>query len=189
MAGNRLRIRLNSGLPMELVAKALAVVDSNHGQVHAKNAYSFPAFISALAAAGTHDIRIVVPASTYIHFQALAIAPDGEKWKLELYEGYTGTPTGGSAITPRNRNRAGGSNDNSALTVMSGEASITPTTLLDTIYVGGSSGGKASGGGQAVDDVEWVLNPGASYILRATNGGASASSANVKALWYEEASV
>ena len=100
--------------------------------------------------------------------------------KIQIYE--DATFTGGTPITPRNRNR------NIALpvgimTVSSGVTSINGT-LLESNYAG--AGARSVGGSGSRD--EWVLKPSTIYRIDLI-GLAAGTDAILKLVWYEDLGV
>lgn len=182
---NLLNFVLTLGTPIERVTSGVPVIDTNHAQIHEKNAYSFY-HRAALAGGGVLNITIQVPTDTYVHFQAAEFTTDGgNDVELAIFEGTTlNAVPGGTAIVPTNRHRI--DPPASILTVKHG-ASITS----DGTQIGGNilykSGTPASRSvGQKQDGVEWVLKPNTTYLFRFTNGATTASNMVFRPFWYEE---
>jgi len=97
-----------------------------------------------------------------------------------LYEG--DNYSGGSAVTPVNRNR-----NNTAVSGMSmvKASTVTPAgTLIDIDGFGTTGNPTARTGGGAGANEELVLKPSTKYTLVLTPAGATV--VNAKLFWYEE---
>lgn len=175
-------------VPIERVTEGLPVIDTNHAQIHAGNAYSIGAYFN-IAAAGKVDLTVTIPANAYVHFQALNINSDGGNTvTISFFENtvLNATP-GGTAITPVNRRRLP-TVPVSVLSLLKDATITTDGTLLDTIVLPKSSSPSAGGSVTRADEVEWVLNPGSKYTFRIANTGATtAVNVNFRPFWYEEA--
>ena len=165
-------------IPIERVTSGVAVCDTNHGQVHAGNAYTFSKEISLGNGASVY-FACRVPSTAYVHLQNL-IASFNQEFKLEFieYDNNDGSPTPLSSIN-RHRGRA-----NTSVVVIGedeGEGTGTPLTLLTSVFAAGRGVT-----GLAEDNIEWVLKGGYTYVLKITNQTATAGTGSIKIDWYEE---
>jgi hypothetical protein len=174
-------------LPVERVTGGVMVIDSNHAQIHAGNAFSLGE-VFTIAAGATVDVTVQVPAGAYVHYQATDLSTDGGNTVTAiLYEGATVTAATGTAITPVNRRRLD-TPDTSLLAIKQG-ATVTATgSRIDQWYFP-----KAADKGVMVsisksDTNEWVLKQDTTYLLRISNTGATTSAVvSMRPFWYEEA--
>jgi len=127
--------------------------------------------------------------AVYCHFKPSAFSCTGGPVIIGLIEDYTFT--GGSAITPVNRKRSG-SPAASKLTVKgiadaTAVAGSAPVSLDMAVIPGTSSGAKL--GGSTFSAEEWVLKPGANYLVTMTNATSPGATVTVgyELFWYEEA--
>ena len=134
-------------------------------------------FSNPLPATQSIDIAIAFPSGVKPVFAIMGLCSgDAEGY---LYEG--ASVTGGTPITPLNKNR-----DSS--TASQGAALLNPTVnslgtaILAQILIGGS-GKKASGGTLGGSDL--ILNDLTTYLFRLTNVNGTAHAAEIILEWYE----
>jgi hypothetical protein len=134
-------------------------------------------FASPLADGSSIDIAIAFPSGVEPRFSISGLcAGDAMGY---LYEG--ASVTGGTSITPINKNR-------NSTTASQGVALLNPTvnslgtTLLSQILIGGT-GKKATGGQTGASDL--VLKPLTTYLFRLTNVNGTAHAAEMILEWYE----
>jgi len=95
--------------PIERVTGAIATIDTNHGQIHAGNAFSLSTGKISIAAAAVVDLTFTIPEDVYVHFQQFDVTTDGgNELTITLFDEtvLNATPAG-TLITPINRNRQG----------------------------------------------------------------------------------
>jgi len=186
-------------LPIERVTEGRPVIDTNHAQVHAQNAY---AFYHKFTLAGTGGgasaiIRMDVPEDAYIHFQASNIENDGTlDIELTLIRDPEITVAGtlGTAIIPRNRHHGGGSssgaNDASVLSFApySGLPTFTGGDIVDGWYFPKEGSVNQKVGGTKENSIEIVLRPDTTYFWKFTTTQTTGTGHIVfRPFWYEDA--
>lgn len=68
-----------------------------------------------------------------------------------------------------------------------GKTSVHTATLLETLrFGGGGTGPQGRAGGDRSLDVEWVLEPGETYVFLITNQSGAVANIGFWAFWYEE---
>ena len=157
---------------------ALNTVDYAHHEIHSGS--SFVAHhIQDVTASGTINVTITTPNTTRWAHMLWIIGTELEA-ELRFYEG--STATGGTTITPMNRNR--NSSGTSTCVVMG-----TPTvgTVGSLIFADHLGGGAASArfGGETRGDHEWVLKQNTTYTVQMVNMTGSANYMSVALDWYE----
>jgi len=158
------------------------VMDFEHHQVHEGETYHFVHFIAALGT-GTNKVAFTVPVfSPAIQGPHLVI--DASVYNgttlIYLYEG--STFTGGSALTPLNRNR---NSANAARCTAKAGVTSTDGTLLDMFYFG--SGGRSASNGER-QAVEWVLKSNTVYRIDLI-GQIAGTAIALRCNWYEDLGV
>jgi len=181
---NPLDFKIGAGIQQERVTFGVPVIDTNHAQIHAANAFSIGG-VFTIAGGATLDITVQVPADAYVHYQATDISTNGgNSVTVVFYEGATVT-TGGTTITPMNRHRIG-TPPTSVLTVKQG-ATITGTgTEIDKWYFPKSSTNQIQNSISKSDSNEWVLKAETAYLFRFTNAATDSVIVSVRPFWYEE---
>lgn len=169
----------------ERVTKAMSVITSDHALIHAGKAYTLSGFIT-VANAQTAAVALTCPASSYVHFKPASVGASGLA-KLTLYE--DATFTGGTAATPRNRNRR--YPDASILTCKTlANATITGNKIeIAHGFVSGGGQGANKIGGSAQSAEEHVLDESLTYVLGIENISGSSITAMYDIFWYEESGV
>jgi len=168
-------------LPIELITEGLPMIDTNHAQIHAKRGYVIDHKFS-LGTGASGYVLFTVPAGTYVHWQGAQVSCDNGLVDAVLFE--ASTHSGGTALTPRNANRSGGSNDNSAITVAHTPTLDTDGTRLFGAYLGG--GVKETGASLIPPEREFVFDPGVVYCVKLTNNDNATQNVHVSGFWYEE---
>lgn len=134
-------------------------------------------FANPLPATQSIDIAIAFPAGVTASVSIAGLCAGNAMGYL--YEG--ASVTGGTSITPINKNR-------NFTTTSQGVALLNPTvnslgtTILSQILIGGE-GKKASGGN--VDGTDIILKPLTTYLFRLTNVNGTDHAAEVILGWYE----
>lgn len=127
--------------------------------------------------------------AVYCHFKPAKFTSTAGPVFISLLENYTFT--GGSAITPVNRKRTG--TPATSRVAVKGLANATavagtnPLSLDMTVLPGNTTAGKIGSSSSAAE--EWVLMPGSSYLITATNATSPGSTITLgyELFWYEEA--
>lgn len=170
---------------VERVTHALKIIDSDHAYIHMGRLYSSYHKFSAIPAAGTRYILLKTPATKYVHYRSESISTSGDNVTIEFFEDPT-TTADGTALSALNHRRT------LPITAATMTLFHTPTvtaegTLLNQTYIGGGVGvGQARQGEEQGNNHEWVLKRSASYLVKITNGSASANTIQINPLWYEE---
>lgn len=185
-------------LPVERVTEGRPVIDTNHAQIHAQNGYQLYDHFTMVGTGGglTNILRMDVPEDSYVHFQAANIENDGTlDIELTLIEDPVITVAGtlGSAITPRNRHRAGGSssgaNDASVLVFKHYTANPTYTggQVVDGWYFPKEGSVNQKTTGTKENSIEIVLRPDTTYLWKFVTTQTSGTGHLVfRPFWYEE---
>lgn len=173
----------NAGTQVVAGADApVIMVDVNHQRNHdgrAFFAYKMYPDSSPLAATASIDIVLASPSGVFPHITVDAMClGDAEFY---IYEG-TGT-TGGTTLTPVNRNRNYAESNPSQLAMVVNPTVTSLGTQIDAQVIAGGSG-KKSGGGSA-GSLEYVLKPLTNYLFRLTNVNGTAHAAHMQLEWYE----
>lgn len=173
----------NAGTQVVAGADApVIVVDVNHQRNHdgrAFFAYKVYPDSAPLGATASIDIVLASPSGVFPHITVDALClGDAEFY---IYEG-TGT-TGGTTLTPINRNRNYAVSNQSQIAMVAGPTVTSLGTELDAQIIAGGSG-KKSGGGSA-GSLEYVLKPLTNYLFRLTNVNGTAHAAYMQLEWYE----
>lgn len=158
----------------------LTVITYPHHELHEGQMFSY-SYRSPDATPIADNGTIIVALTTgsnQLHLVWFASA--GGDMELEILEG--ATIADGSVVSAPNHNR------NSAK-LAPAVVTLNPTvsadgTRLDHAYIPGGTGGNA-GGGSANRSNEWVLLPGTTYALRATNRAGSNKPMGVYLSFYE----
>lgn len=173
----------NAGTQVVAGADApVIMVDVNHQRNHdgrAFFAYKVYPDSAPLGATASIDIVLASPSGVFPHITVDALClGDAEFY---IYEG-TGT-TGGTTLTPINRNRNYAVSNQSQIAMVAGPTVTSLGTELDAQIIAGGSG-KKSGGGSA-GSLEYVLKPLTNYLFRLTNVNGTAHAAYMQLEWYE----
>lgn len=160
----------------------LIMVDVNHQRNHDGRAfYAYKVYPDSakLAANASIDIAMAAPSGVFPHVTVDGLClGDAE---LYIYEG--STTSGGTALTPVNRNR------NYAVSNVSQVAMVVAPTVsnvgveLDAQIIPGGVGKKAGGG--TAGSLEYVLKPLTTYLFRLTNVNGTEHAAYLTLEWYE----
>lgn len=178
------RVKITDGTTVaEVDAKveAMAVIDVAHSYTHRAATFSHYQRNAALAAAGTILAEIIVPATHEMHLKAIQGWIGGGRARIEVIEAPTLT-TGATAGQVRCRNRIG-TPPAGNVTIKTNPTTISAGTVLDDYEFGGGSG--TASGDCVEDQIEWILKPGTTYLVRMTNDGTSTEFASLKLFWYE----
>lgn len=134
-------------------------------------------FASPLPTGSSIDIAIAFPSGVNPTFSINGLCA-GDSMGY-LYEG--ATVTGGTSITPINKNRAS-TTTSQGVALLNPTVTSTGTTLLQQILIGGS-GKKATGG--TIGGADLILKGLTTYLFRLTNVNGTAHAAEIILEWYE----
>jgi hypothetical protein len=122
----------------------------------------------------------------YVHFKPAGVYAS-QPVTVTLRE--AATYTGGSEVTPRNRNRIDGTDgipDMKFYALANATVTGDNALTLDTKYVPGGQGGATRIGGQVESAEEWVLGYGKSYVLAFANASGNESIVGYDVFFYDE---
>ena len=162
----------------------MGTIGSDHAYIH--KGIGFTAIINTGSISVAYDIAFTTPtvaSGLFVHWRPIGITSSADYVDVQLTE--PETYTGGSAVTPINRNR------NSTITsvmqaVVKGATATPAGTLIQSTGVGVSGNPAAKAGGGAAADQELVLIPNTTYLLTLTPDGAT--TCVLELFWYEEGS-
>lgn len=166
--------------------------DSVHTQGHNGMLWSTRRY-EATVAAGADLVLSILTGATYEAHLEFEVDTGGAA-TVQLVEG--STITGGTALTPRNRNRSlTRAANGSAVTIATLDALCAETVkygsgissggtaiISDTIRAGGTP---FTSGAETAEREEWILAPSTQYSIIVTNTEATAKYARIVAKWYE----
>lgn len=159
-----------------------ASISSDHAYIH--DGIGFTAIIDTGSISAAYDIAFKTPtvaSGKFIHYRPLGITSSANYVGVTLYEG--DSYTGGTAVTPVNRNRLS-SNTSSMQSFVKG-ATVSPAgTIIDIAGLGSSGNPIARSGGGTGGDEELVLKQNTDYVITLVPSGAT--TCTVKVFWYEE---
>lgn len=160
-----------------------SIMQSDHTYIHAGISFSVALSLGSISAA--YHIAFETPGpGTYVHYRpsSSVVSTDANAVQFMMREGIASF-TGGTEITPFNRNR---NNSNAAEVVVTN--GVTPTigspVIIDIFSVGSTGFVFSSSGGSGGSGEEIILKPSTTYLFTFTPGGAT--NATFKNLWYEE---
>jgi hypothetical protein len=169
---------------VEARANALREIEVAHAMIHDGNSYIYSDSTS-IANGATLDHSLKTGAKS-VHF-GWSVQGDYPV-SIIIYEGPFTSITGGSALTPVNRNRI--SSNTSSLASFLDAPTVTlgsPTTLF-TVRPGGAiatlGGSITAGEGPSVTH-EFIFKPNTDYVFRVTNASAQANNVSIQFYWYE----
>lgn len=169
--------------PTDPVSDLPVFVDFEHHQVHEGETFK----AQSLALSATTMFRFSVPAGYSPTIRAPHLVLSAEVYsgalKLELFEGFSGTPTPGTALVIRNRNRNVAIPDPATVAIHPVTGTLTGTSLLETHMISAGNGEAKSRQGS-----EWILKPNTDYLIVATEVSAFTNTF-VNFDWYEDTGV
>ena len=174
-------IEVQTQLPLDGSTNAPITIDYVHHELHDGDGYYITRAIT-LGDAGTDEILIVTPAGTKHAHMLLAVSGTGQTDFL-LYE--DATRAGGTALTPRNRNRNYA--DASMLTVTHTPTGGAVGTLIAETLFGVDAGGGTNrqlSGGASDSRSEFILKSNTKYLMAVTSGTAD-NRITIILDWYE----
>jgi hypothetical protein len=166
----------------EGLTKYAATISSDHAYVH--RGLAFTAIINTGSISAAYDIAFTTPEAAdgkYIHWRPIGISSSANYTGFTLYEG--DTFSGGTAVTPVNRNRNASATSKMQAFVYG--ATATPAgTIIQAGGIGASGNPNARTGGGAGADQELLLKPDTNYVLTLVPAGAT--TCVLELFWYEE---
>jgi hypothetical protein len=162
---------------------SLVVMDYEHFRVHQADMYEISYIDLAVANDASIEVLLSCVELTHVTFSALT---EGLSYAY-LFE--APTYSGGTVLTPHNRNREAAL-DGTAPTIAntykhSPTVTGTGTSIVDgAIVPGGSSPARPSAGGRA--STEWLLAGGVDYVARLTNKSGSSAWMELQMDIYED---
>lgn len=148
-----------------------------HFGVHIARIFQADIPLSAIATATTVDVGILTPATVEAHMRIQARANQGVQ-TFSLIEAPTGV-TGGSAITPKQRNR--NSSVASTLTIKNAVTGATGGTALSLKRITGAYETDLVG-------EEVILKANTQYVLRLLTGASGTNEIDYTLIFYENKS-
>jgi hypothetical protein len=169
-------------LQREKVTGAQATIDADYANLRDGKYFTYASHFDILAGAST-KFTFLTPATGHIYLRPAYISPSADKLTFNAYEGSSGN-SGGSAITPMNRNR--NSLVASSMVCKSGVTVTANGTKLTEAYLAGSTGVGQSRSGFALSlSQEWVLKPETLYTYEFINGSTATNTVFVEFQWFE----
>lgn len=173
MKGNSINDRIDQSAGFEVTLEA------GHHAIHRGWGFSLSHIFSSVANGATVNYAFQTPTSDagyYVHTQAIILSATNNNILYTLYENPTTPPSGGSDITPYNRNR--NSSTTSRLQALKSEMTIDTTgaIVLDSRYISNVG---------STNVIETVFKPNTWYIRTFTNSTGGASNISVFTFWYE----
>lgn len=167
---------------LERVTGAHRVISSDHGNIHAGEGFSVSNYAEGVADDAYLYVEFRTPADKYVHMKVMNALADG----LALFEAVEAPTltTGAAALTAHNLRRVA-TVPPCGCTIKSNPTSISGGTVIRSYFVGGGTGGNASGGDSSVD-TEIVLATSTTYLFRVRNLAGSAKALSLWLFWYEE---
>lgn len=162
--------------------KGPIVVQSDHAYIHDGMAYDALINIGTISSAYNISFKTPTVASgKFIHWRPTDITTSENYIQVILYEG--DTYTGGTAVTPVNRNR--NSPNTSTMQVVAKGTTSTPSgTIIDIFGIGSAGTRQARSGSSSGSEQERVLKPDTIYTLALTPAGSTDVTTTL--FWYEE---
>jgi len=164
---------------MDATTHALTTITYPHYELHAGSYYHAMDSTDNLGAETSDTISLLFTTANVAKLAHLAVtAYASGAYRYRLIEGGTGGGAGGSAVTIFNRRRGAGAG--TVITaVTKDDTPITGGTTLVQKYIG--AGNKV--GGDARDQIEWILAPNTQYYVEVYD--TSAIVAHLEVEYYE----
>ena len=164
---------------------ALSTISFVHHEVHEGNTFQ-ASYKSPNAAPVADDavLDLLLIAGDLAEPHIVFSIACGGDCEVELYEGTTVTDNG-AALGAFNMHRHLADEKFATMAMFQGPTvNVIGLRLLNTLLPGGT-GPSQSAGGITRQDTEWVLHPGVTYLLRATNRAGAAQPMSILVQWYE----
>ena len=159
-------------------------ISSDHAYIHQGKAWT--AIINTGSISAAYNIGFTTPLSSsnkFAHWRPIGIDSSAEYVDIVLYEG--DSFSGGTTVTPINRNREGFSSASSNMQTFSKGVTATPVgTIIQRTGIGISGNPVSKSGGGAAADQEIVLKSNTDYVIVLTPDAATIC--NLSLFWYEE---
>ena len=146
---------------------ALLSVPMEHHEIHCGDMFVVSKVTAATNVAATHSILITVPNEAEKRFHLDMINTSTGEGTVALYEDPTGTASGGTVITPRNRHRDSNRDGHAGLSFVYDASGISGGTLIYETRTGPSRATALNRGG------EFILKNNSRYYLVWTSNAAN----------------
>ena len=160
----------------------IGVIGSDHAYIH--QGLAFTSIINTGSISSIYKISFKTPSvadSLWVHWRPTGVTSSADYVELEIYEG--DAFTGGTSVTPINRNR--NSTTSSAMQAFYKGTTVTLAgTIVESAGVGSAGGFFSSSGGAASADQELVLKANTNYTIAITPAGTT--TCIFELFWYEE---
>lgn len=160
----------------------MAVISSDHAYVH--KGLAFTGIINTGSISAAYDICFTTPSvasGLFLHWRPIGITSSANYVDIQFTEGET--YTGGTAVTPINRNRH--SSTTTTMQAFVKNATCTPSgTLISSSGIGSDGSRQARSGGGSGADQELLLKANTTYAITLTPAGAT--TCILELFWYEE---
>ena len=171
----------------ETLTHAVKQISTDHAYIHEGLLFCYPVKV-AIAAGQTYKVTFKTPAVTTsgirVHYRPAFISSSGDKVTVTTYESASGN-SGGSAVTPINRNRA--STKTATVVVTVGQTVTSNGVIVDMQYIGGGTGvGGTESGAVASAEDEIYMGSDNLYNIVILNESADSNTVMVMLHWYEE---
>lgn len=159
------------------------VIQSDHRYIH--RGWAFSGIIDLGSISTTQYIGFTTPSvesGKYVHWRPIGADTSANFIKATLYEG--DSYTGGSSVTPINRNRVLSDITTSMQDFSTGVTATPAGTKIQLAGIGTSGNPSARSGGAGGSEQELVLKANTSYVIEIVPDGAT--NATFDLYWYEE---
>ncbi len=173
-------------IPRDAFTGAVVEMSSDHEAIHQGIGYTVANSAEGIADDGYLYLELIAPAANVaaIHLKKVIAWCEGGIASFEVVEAPTVT-TGITALAPQNRRRTG-TPKATTLVVKSNPTGIANGTVIEGPYLFGGGGNGAGQGGLLDSDLEIILKPATTTIIRARNLAGAAKALSLHAFWYEE---
>lgn len=158
-------------------------LSGDHNYIHRGKGFTVSGKTGSIAAGAQYVVRFVTPAAKYVHLRPTGWSTTANLGELRIAQG--STTTGGSLLTPYNKNH-----NSSAVsaTVITGGATMGVEGTVKFIESAGLGGtATRAGGGSPGEQNEIVMLPSTVYTFTFANVGATTATVFYFDLfWYEE---
>jgi len=159
--------------------RALPVISNELNHVHGGLFFTAMVANAALGAGALLYIEMIISAELEVHLKSFSFY-NGDDGHYDFVEAPTLT-TGATPLVAYNRNRR--SVKTSGIILKSNPTGISGGTLLEHMYFKATN---QTPGILIKNDIEWILKPSTTYLLRVTNDGGGAEQALLQVGWCEE---
>lgn len=181
MLPNTTAIKLDN--VFENLTGAIKQIDNDQHYIHSGKFFTAFSLVT-ITSGSTLKYTLVTPATGTIHYRPANITSSADQLTINLYEGSTGN-SGGTAITPTNRNR--NSSTATVILLKSGVTVTTNGTIIQKAYIPGATGTGGTRSGASLSGInEWVLKPSTVYTFEFINGSSASNVVFTEFQWYEE---